>query len=888
MHARRFQFSGLMLGVSAFALAAAGLFAAAPAMAQPASATDVESVVVTGTSIHGIAPVGSNLVTVGTQDIEKTAANTMQDVLATVPQLGTFNQAPTPTANSDGIVSTAPNLRNIGQAQTLDLINGHRFVGAGHLQTISDPSIVPTVMVQRVEILPDGASAVYGSDAISGVVNVITRSDYDGLQLKIGGSAGDSYLAGTASALFGMTWTGGGFAAGVEYTGNGRLSGQDRDFVTSNFTATGGFDNRSLSCAQPTVNANGTNYGYPGLQAGTQNRCDLVKDQDLYPQQSRIGALVNWHQDITESIRLHGDLFASRQDTNSHVTALSISGLTIPNTNPYFALPAGVAATTESVTMDSESVLGGPYATDRNYLTTFGGTIGVDADLFGKFVWSTYVAGSASVTGLYEQQLNSDALVAAGAATTTATAFDPFQGRTSQAVRDQIANYENFFGSHQHLVELNSKIDGPLFDLPGGTVRAAVGGVYREETYDGIQTSGQRFLFQNPGTASGVRHVGSVFGELYVPVIGDANQLPFIKGLDLSVEGRYDHYSDVGGTTNPKYGFNWKPVDDLTIHGSYGTSFHAPALADLHGPDTRTGFYFGTDNPPGFTNLTLAHIWLAGGNGNLQPEKSLTRSLGFDWQPKIIPGLHMGATWYSVYFTGLVGFPDGSQFYTNPAYQRFWYFNNGNNLDPTLVASIINGLRRQSYLVPANVVPAAQYIGDFRRYNLAAIKTQGIDFDAVYAWEDPWGSWSATIDGEQGLKYANSPIEGAPFVNSYLTGQVPLNLRATLNWEQGPYVASLKLNYSSSYKDIYTTTAGSPDYENVRSFTTVSVYGSYDLGELGVWENALKDTNIALNIDNLFDTAPPYSMSTGRYSGWGVGYGSPLGRVFSASLTKKF
>ncbi len=384
--------------------------------------------VVTGTSIRGIAPVGSNLVTVDTEFVAKTGANTIQDVLSSVPQLGTFNQAPVPTANSDGLVSTAPNIRNIGQAQTLNLINGHRFVGAGHLQTISDPSIVPTAMVERIEVLPDGASAVYGSDAISGVVNVITRKDFDGLQLRVSGGVADGYLASNASALYGMTWATGGFAAAIEYTGNSHLNARDRDFVTTNFLATGGIDARSLSCPTPNVTVNGTNYSYPGFTPG-QSRCDLAKDADIYPKQDRVSFLANWHQDVAEGVRLHGDLFASRQDTNAHVGAGQINA-TIPNTNPFFTLPPGVVATSESVTVRTQDLLGGPYLTDRNYLTTYGGTIGVDVDAFGDFVWSTYLTGSASVTGLYEQQYDSAALQAAAVGTTTATAYDPFQGRT--------------------------------------------------------------------------------------------------------------------------------------------------------------------------------------------------------------------------------------------------------------------------------------------------------------------------------------------------------------------------------------------------------------------------------------------------------------------------
>lgn len=187
------------------------LLVAGPAMAQtshsPANeAADdiVEEVVVTGSSIRGVPPTGSNLIGVSREDIKLVGAATTPDLLASVPQLNSFNTAP--RANNGGAGSFAPGLRSLPATATLPLLNGHRLVAGGANETNPDFPFVPDLAIERVEIVGDGASSIYGSDAIAGVVNFITRKRYSGVETSVRYGMAHDYHTFSASGLAGHDW----------------------------------------------------------------------------------------------------------------------------------------------------------------------------------------------------------------------------------------------------------------------------------------------------------------------------------------------------------------------------------------------------------------------------------------------------------------------------------------------------------------------------------------------------------------------------------------------------------------------------------------------------------------------------------------------------------
>ena len=840
--------------------------------------TPAADIVVTGSSIRGVPPTGSNLIQLGAEAVRLTGANTTQQLLATIPQLGTFNTAPRPDPGSGGILSTAPNIRGIGQEQTLDLINGHRFVGAGHLQNISDPSIIPPTAIDRVEVIADGASSVYGSDAISGVVNVITRRDYDGALTTFRYGVGSDYHSIDGAGIVGKKWSGGGFMVTAEYAGNSRLSGLDRGYVHNNFSGEGGTDYRVPYCANPNIISGGVNYATPGLQPNTRNLCDNSRYSDLYPKQQRLSVFSAGHQDITDNAEIYYDAFYSKTKSNAEIGPLQPSTATITTASPFFQAIPGSTATTEQVQFNLMPLLGPIY--DRQSIQTYGGTIGVGVNIFHNFKWTTYVTGSKSITKLYEGSYNPTAYSNALIGTSTTTALDPFGGRTNPAVLQQIGDYTQFFGSHQSLYELNSKVDGPLFSIPGGDVKVAAGGVFRREFYSGQNALTPYGQLQNLGAQTGVRKVYSGFGELFVPFFSDKNGVTGLQRLDLSLSARYDSYSDFGNTFNPKVGVNWAPIRGFTLRGSWSTSFHAPALPDLYGPDTRAGYI-----PTSTVGSTVyqGYIYLAGGNPNLTAEKAHNWSLGADIAPVSLPGLRASLTYYNIDFKGRIAYPSPSFFFVDPAYNVYITNNvvNGvpQNIDPATVAAILGNLRRQNF-PSATATPPIQLIYNLLRRNLAEIMTDGIDFDVSYHWAMPFGQLQAEVQGNRTLRYDQSAVPGATFVDQFNYGVIKFKARASLALTSGPFQGSVMVNYDDKYRNPYfplgSTVAST---ETIKSFTTVDFHLGYTLPDRGV----LSGTELTLDVQNAFDQDPPEMRS-----GNGVGIGDVLGRVATFGIRKKF
>src|SRR6185312_6285611 len=208
----------LMLG------AAFGAIAAGSALAQPAES--VETVVVTGTNIRGAQPTGSNLITVDRAAIETTGAQNVVQLMANVPGITNFGNAAATGGNSDGAGGFAPAIHNIGggsSSATLVLIDGHRFPTQGLTEAQADPTVLPTSVLQRVEVLPDGASAIYGSDAVAGVINFITRKDFTGMEVNVQSGFADRYNTFTGSIMGGYAWSGGSVLMAYDYTSQSDL-----------------------------------------------------------------------------------------------------------------------------------------------------------------------------------------------------------------------------------------------------------------------------------------------------------------------------------------------------------------------------------------------------------------------------------------------------------------------------------------------------------------------------------------------------------------------------------------------------------------------------------------------------------------------------------------
>ncbi len=877
----------LRIGVSIAALTS-GLIGASLAQAQTSAPADTpaqaeridddaapaDTVVVTGTLLRGVAPVGTNVIGVTRADVLATGAASANDLLASIPQVGNFGTVPVGTS-SYALPIVRPNIRNLGASggsTTLVLMNGHRLVGAGVLQTSVDPSIIPPDAIERVEIIPDGGSSIYGSDAIGGVINFITRKRYDGIGVNARYGVADDYKSFDASAIVGKDWGTGSIFASYAYAWHDNILGIDRDYVTADARGGGGNDNRGTACAPGNLIIGGIPYALPGRVPGSLNRCDQTDYADIVPREKRHSVLAGLTQDLSDSISFSATAYWSRRETVTR-TAQSSQSETITAANPYF-VPVG-AALSQTVAIAFDPVFG-PSNVSPATFSSWGVTPTMDFELGGGWQLRTMANFGFSENESIENTINATAVTAAFAGTTTATALNPYNlAATSPAVLARIDDFVNYGQADQEIAEGRAVIDGPLFDLSGGAVRLAVGAEYHYENISSFTGSGPAASVTG-GRAFASRDVKSVFGELLIPIFGAENRSAGLYSFELSGSLRYDDYSDVGGTTNPKIGVTYRPVESLTFRGNYGTSFHAPSLADLgNSVDSRvqvipfSPFRAASSSPFDIFRPTIV---IAGGNANLRPETADTWSVGFDFKPTAIPGLIASATYYNVKFKDAIAVPPITSpvLFSTPNYSSFYIVN------PTLVQATaaagslrIDGVPSLAALFAVSSPYALFYA---QRANLGAVHTDGIDFNLAYARETSFGSVNASVAGTYTLNRTTQTIKGGAFSDDLKNGTGRLAFVAGLGGQVGGFTARAVLNHRSGFP-----LAGVLPQTRVSSFDTVDLFLSYNLGE------RLNDTTLTLNVDNVLDQDPSFLNASPGYTNGGT-----LGRLVSVGLRTKF
>ncbi|MDP5279524.1 TonB-dependent receptor [Sphingomonas sp. DG1-23] len=851
--------------------------------AAPAEARDEDEIVVTGSSIRGVPPTGSNLISVTREDIRTVGANTTADLLASVPQLNSFNSAP--RAANGGAGAFAPGLRSLPASATLPLMNGHRLVAGGTNQTNPDFPFLPDLAIERVEIVADGASAIYGSDAVAGVVNFITRKRADGVEASVRYGMADDYTSVSASALVGHDWESGAIVAAYQYAGNDNILGADRRYRVVDFRPYGGVDSRTTVCPAANVLVNTTayavSYATPALAPNTRNSCDNGAVTDLVPESRLHSAYLTAHQDLSDRVTLWGEiLYSDRKDivqVPPPAGAGASGGVILYNlpgfANPFFRTPPGTGATNEFVQFRTDNLYGADHIDNRFRVRAGNSSAGIDARLTGDLRLTVYGTVDWARNDAYLPAINPAALDAAALGTTPATALDPFGNGTAPAVAAAITDYAGDLTIHQRTWLGAGRIDGPLADLPGGPLKIAVGAEYRHEAFR------QRGIYGgNPVPESLDRNIKSAYGELFVPIFGTGNQVPLMRRLVLSLSGRYDDYSDFGSTFNPKVGLNWDPLGGLTLRGTYGTSFRAPGLRDVGA--TVGAYYFNAAAIAGSTYrdptrgaAQVDTIFLLGGNRGLQPEKARTWSFGADLQPAGVPGLRASVTFYDIHYTDVIGTPGGSIAFTDPTFASVVF----RNPDAAQLSSLL------SIAVPVNFVPGAlPVIGnllDFRQGNFGVRDTNGLDFDVNYRRATGFGTVFAGLAGNYILKFETQLSSTAPVSDQLSLGVPKMTLRGTLGAQAGPLSAVGFVNYRHGVTGLYATPTGTAGY-SAGAYTTIDLRVSVKLPDSGL----AKGTELAMQINDLLDQTPPFFPAT---DGIGGAY-NPVGRYVALNLRKSF
>jgi len=874
--------------------------------APPTDAQDgIQEVVVTGTLIRTDANVvGSNVIAVDQTALKATGANSVVDMLRDVPQvssLGVNEASRSGTGGSTNIsYGNSINIRGISPFATLTLLNGHRVPMAGTSGSTVDPDAVPSIMLQRVDIVADGASATYGSDAVAGVANLILRRNVLGIEATARYTWADSYNERQLGLLAGHAWESGQLTVGFENSFHSPLNGQDRDFFQSNQTAHGGGDYRTLQCNPGNIETGGLTYAIPkggvtpanaaALVPGTANLCDIAKYQDILPRIERNTWALTLDQKITDWLSLYGDGVYARRTYRLAMTQAT-GPMQVPTTNPFFVAPPGATLSPCSPAPGAPlceqvdySFINDAGPNEFNYGRSeyYEGTLGLKLELGGDWVLDADGTAGRDHERAVDptHALNNGALNAALASTDPNTAFNPFGGKNSASVINTVLGNRFFAPGDTGTQVLEAKADGPIVRLPGGQLRAAAG----------FQWHHEELLYGfNSGTEGGAdlserqnlnRHSTAEFVELLIPFFGPDNAVTGIRGLDLDVAGRFENYSDFGHTSHPKIGLNWAPADHWKVHASYGTSFRAPLLSELVGP-LKGVFVQNYSDPLAPSGTSLGYA-LGGGNPQLQPETATTYSFGVDFEPA--EGSKLSATFFSIDYKNQIA----SYLADLTILQQTQQLGSLVTRCPSTACSAL--LDRYIGSVPlfGPVLPNPSVFVDGQEENLGRTRARGIDFQGEYRLPvQAAGTWSVGLSGSLFTKYDVQFTPGGPTFDELNQIGFPLRLRmrGNVGWQWRALTAFAFVNFANSYTNSQTTPS-----QSVGAYTTLDLDFNYELGS--AWDNLVtRGLDLTLHVNNLFDKDPPYvNIPIGANGGGGFDaqVGNPIGRLISLGITKRF
>ncbi|HEX5263487.1 MAG TPA: TonB-dependent receptor, partial [Phenylobacterium sp.] len=480
--------------------------------------TTVEAIEVTGSHIRGGGTGASPLLVLQRRDLDRSGYATLAGALGAIPQnfSGQATEASVATrADALGTNSTyasSVNLRGLGADATLVLIDGRRLAGSGLRGDFADLSTLPTIAIQRVEVLLDGASALYGSDAVGGVVNVILRRDLEGGEVRA--EAGVATAGGPqeeqVGAVLGHTWSTGGVMVAYETYRRTAMDASERSYTSSaDLRPFGGTDHRSvfsfpgnILVKDPITGLATPTYGIPPGQSGvglkpsdfTAGALNLQSPQlgsDILPDQRQQSVFLTARQSLTPDIEVTGDLRYGERKVRSAIAAQT-STVSVTRANPFFVSPIG--ATSEQIDYSFEGELGNPVS--RALAQNLSSSLGASANVGGDWRVQGYLGfsqerDSNTNSGLLNSALLSEALgnVADRPTTVFSTAvdgfFNPFTGKPANraAVLGAIGAGFSHVTTITQVSTADLQADGTLFRLPAGAVKLAVGGQFRRETF---------------------------------------------------------------------------------------------------------------------------------------------------------------------------------------------------------------------------------------------------------------------------------------------------------------------------------------------------------------------------------------------------------------------
>lgn len=764
-------------GAIRFALlaGAASAFVTLPAFAQETTETDaatLDTVEVTGSrlkraEIEGAVPV----VVIDRAQIDASGDVSVADLLrdTTFASFGNFR----PQSGSSAQSLASIDLRGLGSGRTLVLIDGRRAPTAPQAASSgSDLNAIPLAAVERIEILSDGASAVYGSDAIGGVVNIITRRDFNGAEIRVGRGSTEV----TGGDLEDMSVVFGSASDTTRIVGGASSSKRGMVFTRDQI----GYVQGVSSFGNNYVNAAGILAPVPGFACNTGGFFRLANGLCSFDFNS---VAANEAKVDNTSVFLRAD--HQINDSWNIYTAANVT--TVESFGRYAPVP-GIVTAAEGSPGDIVVGNGRPTvyrhrfaaagnrdsftdATNSDFLLGVQGqltdTIGLDVGLRHTDYKYSEVGRGYIISSLADAAVNSGAYNLRdpfGASRDVLNSFTATIGRTSRWQTDEVYAISNF----------------DIFEMGGGTSNAVLGAEYRDDTfediYDSLSEAGV-VLGSAGNSSAGDRQASAIFFEWL---------LPFTSTFDVTLAGRYDDYSDVGGSFSPKVAFRWQPLDNLTFRGSYGEGFRAPGLDILTQKPTFSAEPVNDPqscvalSAPPTCSLQVDTFFIA--NPDLQPEESTQFSVGFVYDP--FEWLDLSLDYYNIEVENTIG-QIGAQDIIN------------SDLDPATYGPLPPG-------VAITRAPNGAILDILAGYaNQGTLNTDGIDarigtdFDLA-----DWGSLSNQLSVSWINSYEIDNGRGSVTENIDLVGTP--EYRATLlnSWTYGDFTFGWNVNYIGGQDDI--------------------------------------------------------------------------------------
>jgi iron complex outermembrane recepter protein len=739
-----------------------------------ADAQPLSQVTVTGYLVPRIGEGPEPVTTLDQDFITKQGDQTVADVLLRIPQNFAGFTPALNAGESTAEGGSAVNLYGLGANATLVLIDGHRQAAYPYAQfgteSFVDLNSIPLAAVDRIEILKDGASALYGSDAIAGVVNIILKDEYNGSDLRFyyGSSRYGDYNVYHISAVSGFTEKLGenskiSVVATFDFYDQSPIEAEDRSYSSElQHSQFGSYYDQALtdSTAGYFGDAAGNTYTViPGTTGphitksdfiinGPPNPLLTVQNTQLVPREERYGTYEKIKYEPTSWLRLYEEFSYQRnEEVNADYASQPTQAdpIVIPANNPYnpFGIPLFPLGQTvwEVGTQTQDAVV-------KTYRTLSGATLFLPKNwtVDFSFLYSESDGTAYSSNEVADSKLNE--ALAGTLPGYVGQFYDPFADQLAIAhPNGNLANgirITQFQDVRSDLLTWALRAGGDLFDLPGGAVTLGLGLEYNSADYiSRVDPYTATFNVVGLGAAifgEGKRYWESAYYELSIPILGDQWSWPGARALQFVASERYDNYSDFGATEKPKFALLYKPFNDLTFRFTYSEGYRAPALTELY---SGTSFVFENLIDPKNPQLgEQTYEVRTSGNPHLKPETSYGYYAGAVWSPGSSDPQH---SWW--------GWANGLS-----AYIEYFQIQKGNNVSLLPAQQLLNEEQFFPNLVVRQPDGQIKYVDD-PFVNLGEVLVDGISFGASYSTKEyGWGKIELETDWTYLYNYAVQPI----------------------------------------------------------------------------------------------------------------------------------